>query len=96
MFYWIIYDIGQNRIRTKIASKCKNYGLLRVQKSSFLGNISKNKMDMLAIEIKDLIKESEDCVYIFPSCKPCFESKIIVGKLDEEKLNKKDFCFFGG
>lgn len=96
MFYWIIYDIGQNKIRSRIAAKCKNYGLSRVQKSSFLGDITKNKMDMLAIEIRDMIKDSGDCVYIFPSCKPCFDNKIIVGKLDEEKLKRKDFRFFGG
>jgi len=54
MLYWLIYDISENKIRGKIASKCKNYGLFRVQKSSFIGNLSKNKAEMLVLEIKEL------------------------------------------
>ena len=36
---WIIYDIVDDRVRTKVAKECKKYGLERVQKSVFLGKI---------------------------------------------------------
>jgi CRISPR-associated protein Cas2 len=91
MLYWVIYDIRENGIRTRIASKCKDYGLQRVQKSAFLGNLSKNKVDMLAGEVKDAIGDSDNCVFIFPSCKECFQGKIIEGHLDEEKLKTRNF-----
>jgi len=95
MLYWLIYDISENRIRNKIASICKNYGFFRVQKSSFMGDLSKNKMEMLALEIKNLNLGKDDCVFIIPSCKSCFSEKEIMGILDEEKIKEKDFVIIG-
>ena len=91
MIYWIIYDISNNKIRSKIASKCKNYGLFRVQKSSFIGELSLNRMEMLALEFKDLEFSKQDCIFIIPSCKSCFGCKDIIGYLDEERIKQKDF-----
>lgn len=95
MLYWLIYDISDNKTRSKIASKCKNYGLFRIQKSSFIGELSKNKMEMLALEIKDLRFGEQDCVFIIPSCKSCFSDKEIMGNLDEERIKQKDFVIIG-
>jgi CRISPR-associated protein Cas2 len=81
-------------IRSKIASKCKNYGLIRVQKSAFLGEITKNKVEMLALEISELV-DNKDAVFIIPSCRECFKDRIIVGRLDDERIRKKDFVIFG-
>jgi CRISPR-associated protein Cas2 len=66
MLVWVIYDIVENKTRTLIARACKQYGLYRVQKSAFLGNLNKNEIDELSIESKDLIDEEVDSVYIFP------------------------------
>ena len=76
MFYWIIYDISNNSKRTKVATKCKNYGLIRVQKSAFVGDLTKNKIEMLGLEIKDLNLDETDCIYMLPSCNNCFKRKI--------------------
>ena len=95
MIYWVIYDISSNKIRNKIASKCKNYGFFRVQKSSFIGDLSQNRMEMLSLEIRDLPLEEQDCVFIMPCCKSCFYSKDIIGTLDEEKVKQKDFVIVG-
>lgn len=111
MLHWIIYDISNDRKRTTVSEKCKNYGLQRVQKSAFLGNVSKNKLDMLAIELKDVLKDdgkekekktsekvykNDDAIFIFPSCKSCFSEKHIEGKFDEDAIRKKDFYFLSG
>ena len=94
MLYWLIYDISENKIRSKIASKCKNYGFFRVQKSSFIGNLSKNKSEMLLLEIKELDLSPEDCVFMIPACKSCFSEREIIGELDEERLKDKGFVIF--
>lgn len=91
MIYWVIYDISDNKTRSRVASKCKNYGLDRVQKSAFIGNLTHNKADMLAIEIREFVHEPSDCVFIMPSCKECFTSKEIVGSFDEERVKQKEF-----
>ena len=94
MLYWLIYDISDNKIRGKIASKCKNYGFFRVQKSSFIGNLSKNKTEMLMIEINDLGLGQNDCIFMIPACKSCFSEREIIGRLDEERLKDKGFIIF--
>ncbi|MEW6063024.1 MAG: CRISPR-associated endonuclease Cas2 [Nanoarchaeota archaeon] len=94
MLYWLIYDISNDKIRSRIASKCKNYGLFRVQKSSFIGNLSKNKAEMLILEIKGLELKPEDCIFLIPACKSCFSEREIIGKLDEERLKDKRFIIF--
>lgn len=94
MFYWLIYDITNNKIRSKIASKCKNYGFFRVQKSSFIGNLNKNRAEMLFLEIKELELKPEDCIFMIPACKSCFLEREIIGKLDEERLKDKGFVIF--
>ena len=79
MLYWTIYDISSNKIRSRVANKCKDYGLERVQKSAFLGNMTKNKAEMLAIEVKDAVQEPTDSVFILPACEQCFSCREIIG-----------------
>ena len=95
MFHWVVYDITNNRLRSKVANVCKNYGLKRVQKSAFLGEITKNKIEMLSLEIKEILNNNKDCVFIFPSCDSCFSNKIINGALNEESIRKRPFFITG-
>jgi CRISPR-associated protein Cas2 len=95
MIYWVIYDISKNSTRNRVASTCKNYGLKRIQKSAFLGNITKNKADMLAIQCKDIVKEQSDCVFIIPACEQCFKCREIVGVLDETAAQKLNYLIVG-
>ena len=92
MLYWVIYDIGDNRLRSKIAVCCKNYGLVRVQKSAFLGFLTPNRADMLAIEVKEAIgKNKTDAVFIIPTCKQCYKDKKILGQLDEDLVQEQEY-----
>src|SRR5947209_5334929 len=36
----VIYDIGSDRVRRKIADICLDYGLERIQFSAFMGNLN--------------------------------------------------------
>ena len=78
MLVWVIYDISENRIRSRVAKLCKNYGLFRVQKSAFLGDMNRNQSDSLALECEAVIEES-DSVYVFPMCEDCFEKINLIG-----------------
>lgn len=94
MLFYVIYDISSNSLRTKISEKCKDYGLERVQKSAFLGELSFNGAEMLSIDFKEIIKKEElfldsNAVFIIPACRECFNKKIIVGEFDESFLQKQ-------
>ena len=91
MLYTVLYDIGSNNIRNKVIMKCKNYGLVRVQKSIFMGELTKNKAEMLTIEIKKFSFSENDKVFVIPACDSCFTSKEIVGKIEENKIKDRNF-----
>lgn len=78
MLVWVIYDISDNGIRSRVAKICKNYGLFRVQKSAFLGDLNRNESDSLVLECEAVIEKS-DSVYVFPMCKDCFEKIELIG-----------------
>ncbi len=90
MLFWIIYDISDNNVRTKVVNICKDYGLFRVQKSAFIGTTSKNKAEMMAIEFRAVLGQ-DDALFIIPACEQCFKHKIVIGKIDEERLKEKEF-----
>ena len=86
MLVWIIYDIVNNKARTKIAKTCLNTGLYRVQKSVFLGDINQNQIDELSVKVEELINKKKDSVYIFPLCSDDFKKVKLLGQAFDEKL----------
>ena len=86
MLVWVIYDITNNKIRNKISRTCKNYGLYRVQKSAFLGNLNKNDSDSLTLECDENIDPNTDSVYIFPTCNMCFKKVKLLGRAFDKDL----------
>lgn len=83
---WVIYDITDDRKRTRIARVCKNKGLYRVQKSAFLGTLNKNQIDELKIFCEDVIDHNVDSIYIFPMCEDDFKKVKLLGQAFDKKL----------
>lgn len=83
---WIIYDIKDDKKRTRIAKACKNKGLYRVQKSAFLGTLNRNQIDELKIMCEDIINPDEDSIYIFPMCEDDFRKVKLLGQAFDKKL----------
>ena len=64
----IIYDIPDDRARTKIADACLDYGLDRVQYSAFHGDISPNYQEMLFYKLTDLLGRRPGNIQLIPIC----------------------------
>jgi len=79
MLVWVVYDIVENRIRSRVAKMCKGYGLYRVQKSAFLGDMNRNQIDELVLRCKEHTNEEKDSVYVFPMCEDDFKKVRMVG-----------------
>ncbi len=86
MLTWLVYDITNDKIRNRVAKLCKNAGLYRVQKSVFLGDIEKNRMDELHIHCSDLIEVETDSLYIFPMCEDDFKKVKTAGNAFDRDL----------
>ena len=80
MLTWVVYDITKDRTRAKIAKRCLNFGLYRVQKSVFLGDIPPNRVEEILLFSKELMEVETDSVYIFPMCRPDFDRVRILGQ----------------
>ena len=65
---------------------CKDKGLYRVQKSAFLGNLNRNRIDELKIICDDIIDAEVDSVYIFPMCDDDFKKVRLLGQAFDRKL----------
>ena len=76
MLTWFIYDITNDKVRSKIVKIAREYGLYRVQKSVFCGNVNMK----------------EDSVYTFPMCEKDFRNAILLGQSFDKEIisdNKK-------
>ena len=86
MIIWVLYDIENDRSRTKIAKLCKQAGLYRVQFSCFLGTLTTNEKDTLSLQINDLIDDAKDKVYIFPMNKTELQQTELLGQAFDKAL----------
>ncbi|QTA80762.1 CRISPR-associated protein [Desulfonema limicola] len=83
---WIIYDITENKLRSKVSKECKKAGLIRVQKSVFLGKLEWNRFDELGEKCRDIIDKDTDSLYIFPFCQEDFRQIKVLGQGFDKKL----------
>jgi CRISPR-associated protein Cas2 len=86
MITWVLYDINNDRARSKVAKYCKQAGLYRVQLSCFLGNLDAHELDTLELKIAPEIEPDTDKVYIFPMSKAELKATKLLGQAFDKKL----------
>lgn len=86
MIIWVLYDIVNDRARTKAARCCQQAGLYRVQFSCFLGTLTQNQRDTLQLRLEELINEETDKVYIFPMSRGELQQTALLGQAFDRKL----------
>jgi len=79
----VVYDIEDDRIRNKIITACKDYGLTRIQYSAFMGEIDHNRRGELQKRIKKILGQNRGKVNFFPICDKDFRlmKEILVGEM---------------
>jgi hypothetical protein len=55
----VLYDVEDDRARTRVAEACKDFGLERVQFSCFRGNLSRNKREELEERLSGIQRQWE-------------------------------------
>lgn len=61
----VVYDIVDDRKRTKIADACLDYGLDRIQYSAFLGWLLPSQQDELFLKLKKILGRKEGNIQMF-------------------------------
>ncbi|WP_110518340.1 CRISPR-associated endonuclease Cas2 [Herpetosiphon llansteffanensis] len=64
----LIYDIVDDRIRTKVADLCLDYALQRIQYSAFMGDIPRTLSEELWLKISKLVNNQEHSIELIPIC----------------------------
>jgi CRISPR-associated protein Cas2 len=83
---WVVYDIRKDRTRARVARRCLDYGLYRVQQSVFLGDIESNRVEEIVLFSRELLDPATDAVFVFPMCRPDFDRVRIVGQGFDREL----------
>lgn len=74
----LIYDIVHDGTRNKIAELCLDYGLDRVQYSSFEGVLPCTHQEELMLKIKKKLGKRPGDVRLIPICEKDWDSRLIV------------------
>ena len=64
----LIYDIEDDRLRTRVSDVCLDYGLERIQFSAFFGKLNRNRRQELALRLRNELGNESGRVRIIPVC----------------------------
>jgi len=84
-------------MRKAVSDVCRDYGLLRVQRSVFFGELDRASTKKLKEDIEDRCRGGEnDSVFILPVCESCMAKKHVMGRsFEETKFLSKNFYIYG-
>ena len=74
----VIYDIVHDGTRQKIADLCLDYGLDRVQYSSFEGTLRRTHQEELMLKIKKKLGKRSGDVRLIPICEKDWDNRLTI------------------
>ncbi len=79
--YVVVYDITQDKLRTKVSDILKDYGMDRIQYSAFYGELRIHGLNSLKTDLQQIINKGDetDSILIFPLCESCFRNRHELG-----------------
>ncbi len=80
----LIYDIPDDRARTKIADVCLDYGLQRIQYSAFMGELSRTHQEELILQIKKKLGRKTGNVQLFPLDEQTWAKRKVIDQRGKE------------
>lgn len=76
----VVYDISDDNTRLRVARRLQLYGLSRIQRSAFAGNIERARVRDLSRRVESMIDEETDVVHIFNISPIEWEHAIVLGR----------------
>lgn len=64
----VLYDVEDDRVRARIASACKDYGLERIQYSAFSGPLDSTRRGELFTRLADTLGQEVGKVLVLALC----------------------------
>jgi len=76
----VIYDISDDETRNEMASALKRLGLVRVQKSAFIGPSASYLVSEVKNAARRIINPETDNVQIYPLTQASYNLRVAIGK----------------
>jgi CRISPR-associated protein Cas2 len=89
----VIYDISDDDLRSRIAQLCMDYGLVRIQKSAFLGRIDSQRRKSLIRAFERRLESESDNIQIFVICDADLRLRKIIGDIGAGKESRETVFF---
>lgn len=71
----LVYDISDDKTRTKVADACLDYGLDRIQYSAFLGRLNGTHRRELMKKMRRILGHRPGKIQLFPLCATDWENR---------------------
>ncbi|MBC7345257.1 MAG: CRISPR-associated endonuclease Cas2 [Clostridia bacterium] len=85
----VVYDIPDDRVRTKVFEACKDYGLSHIQYSAFFGELNHNRRQELYQRLRRVLGQNEGKILICPICDKDIALMLEVQIPDSDPVSKK-------
>lgn len=76
----VVYDISDDGLRLRVSEVCKDFGLARIQKSAFLGDLPSARRRELIAKLRRMVREEGDNVQVFSICNADLALRVVIGK----------------
>lgn len=86
----VVYDITSNRIRKRVGDACLDFGMERIQKSAFFGDLNRNRQEELMKRIGGALAKYKGNVQMFPICDKDLGGRKQLINLGKDGKEKKD------
>ena len=74
----LMYDIAEDRARSKVADLCLDYALQRIQYSAFCGTLSRTLIEELMLKIGRIVHGKEHNVQAIPICASDWDTRRVL------------------
>jgi CRISPR-associated protein Cas2 len=87
----LIYDIEDDRLRTRASDICLDYGLQRIQFSAFFGKLNRNRRQELALKLRSEVGQQSARIRIIPVCEEDLKDMWLLDQYrrDADELKKE-------
>ena len=74
----LVYDIPDDSTRTRVADICLDYGLDRIQYSSFLGDLARTHQEELMMKVAKRLGKRPGNIQLFPICETDWRGRKVI------------------
>lgn len=80
----VVYDISDDEVRLRVSEVCKRFGLARIQRSTFLGDLTSMRRKELIAALRRVLGENKGNIQVFIICRADLALREVIGKPFEE------------